>query len=119
MLSMLSPILTALDGGAIAVIDEIDTSLHTLLAKKLVEMFANAATNKSGAQLIFTTHDTNLLAGDLLRSDEIWFTEKGRSGSTALFPLSDFRTRAGDNLERGYLQGRFGAIPFIGGLERL
>jgi|SRR5580693_6769523 AAA15 family ATPase/GTPase len=61
------------------------------------------------------THDTNLLRSPFLRRDEVWFTEKDAEGATHLYPLTDFRTRKGDNLERGYLQGRYGAIPFAGG----
>jgi AAA15 family ATPase/GTPase len=64
--------------------------------------------------MIFNTHDTNLLDGTLLRRDQIWFTEKDSNGATHLYPLSDFKPRKNENLERGYLQGRYGAIPFLG-----
>ncbi|MGA3099133.1 MAG: hypothetical protein ABSF25_21970, partial [Bryobacteraceae bacterium] len=67
----------------------------------------------NGAQLIFNTHDTNLLSSGVLRRDQIWFTEKGQDASSHLFPLSDFKPRRQENLENGYLQGRYGAIPFI------
>jgi AAA15 family ATPase/GTPase len=74
-------------------------------------LFNDPSRNPSGAQLIFNTHDTNLLK--LLRRDQIWFSEKAADGSTQLFPLSDFKLRRTDNLESGYLTGRYGAIPLI------
>ena len=115
----LQAVLGALDTGGILLIDEIDASLHTLLVRKIIELFTSSVTNKSNAQLILTTHDTNLLSNDLFRRDEIWFAEKDSSGATQLFPLTEFLTRPSDNFERGYLQGRFGAIPFLDELESL
>lgn len=117
ILSLLGPVLAAIEYGGIAVIDEIDTSLHILVAMRLVELFKNTSINDKGAQLVFTTHDTNLLSCGKLRRDEIWFAEKSREGETHIYPLSDFKTRNTDNLEKGYLQGRFGALPFMGTLE--
>ena len=70
--------------------------------------------NPRGAQIIFTTHDTNILDRASLRRDQIWFTEKDAEGGTHLYPLTDFKPRKNENLERGYLQGRYGAVPFIG-----
>ena len=99
--------------GSVLVLDEITTGLHTLLARRLVSLFHNKNLNKHGAQLVFTTHDTNLLAPGLLRRDEIWFAEKGRDGSTTIFPLTDIATKNTDNIERGYISGRFGGIPFV------
>ena len=77
------------------------------------------ATNPHGAQVVATTHDTNNLCSGLLRRDQIWFAEKGHSGSTHLYPLTDISTRNTDNLEKGYLQGRFGAVPYLGRVEDL
>ncbi|HSU14764.1 ATP-binding protein [Longimicrobium sp.] len=99
--------------GGTLVVDELDRSLHPHLALKIVRMFNDPETNPNGAQLIFNTHDTNLLDTELLRRDQIWFTEKGDDGATRLFPLTDFRARKHENLERGYLQGRFGAVPSV------
>jgi hypothetical protein len=83
-----------------------------------VRQFNDPATNPRNAQLIFTTHDTNLLGttdGDpVLRRDQVWLTEKDGEGATVLYPLTDFKPRKAENLERGYLQGRYGAIPFLG-----
>jgi AAA15 family ATPase/GTPase len=101
----------ALDKGAPLLIDELDASLHTHACEAVLALFCSGNTNPNGAQLIATTHDTNLLRSPLLRRDQVWFTEKDAEGATQLYPLTDIRTRTGDNLERGYLQGRYGAIP--------
>jgi predicted ATPase len=106
--------------GGILCVDEIESSLHPMLAGALLRLFCNRETNANGAQLIFTTHDTNLLGNVLgvepLRRDQIWFTEKDESGASHLYPLTDFHPRREENLERGYLQGRYGAVPFLGDL---
>lgn len=116
LLMTLSEIFRALDHGTPFVLDEIDSSLHTLAVEHILELFASEETNPYGAQLITTTHDTNLLRSAHLRRDEIWFTEKDRTGATQLYPLTDFSPRASANLEKGYLLGRYGAIPFAGPL---
>ncbi|WP_168389198.1 ATP/GTP-binding protein [Xylophilus sp. Leaf220] len=113
LLQLLPSLLVALNLGAVIILDEITTALHTLLARKIVSMFNNKALNKHGAQLIFTTHDTNLLYPGLLRRDEIWFAEKSSEGATVIYPLSDIKTKNSDNIEKGYVEGRFGAIPFV------
>lgn len=104
------------EGGDLLAIDELDRSLHTLLARQLVQRFL-AQTAGRPAQLLFTTHDTNLLDLHLLPRDSIWFTEKDRSGGSTLYSLAEFKPEQldalGANLEEGYLQGRFGAIPFL------
>ena len=103
----------ALDEGAPLFIDELDASLHSQAAEEVLKLFCSRESNPKGAQLIATTHDTNLLASSLLRRDEVWFTEKDIEGATRLYPLTDIRTRKGDNIEKGYLQGRYGGVPFI------
>ncbi len=117
MLSFLGPVFSALDTGAVVIIDELDSSLHTLACEQVIALFQSPKTNPKGAQLIATTHDTNLLNPDTLRRDQIWFTEKDPEGATHLYPLTDIRTRKGDNIEKGYLQGRFGAVPFAGSVD--
>lgn len=99
------------------IIDEIDQSLHPHLLKKLISKFVNDKTSKG--QLIFTTHDSNLLDQNIFRQDEIWFVEKKKSGETTLYPLSEFKIRYDLDIEKGYLNGRFGAIPFLGNLDDL
>jgi len=114
LLALLRPAMMILENGGVLVIDEIDASLHTKACEAVIALFSSKEKNTAGAQLIATTHDTNLLRSPLLRRDQIWFTEKGPDKSTHLFPLTDFHTRQGDNIEKGYLQGRYGAIPFAG-----
>jgi hypothetical protein len=114
LFALLGSINWSLAEGATLLVDELDQSLHSHLASWVVRTFNSPATNPRGAQLIFNTHDTNLLDGDVLRRDQIWFTEKGTDGATRLFPLTDFRARKHENLERGYLQGRYGAVPSLG-----
>ncbi len=121
LLELARPVFSALMSGSLLVVDELERSLHPLLAAFLVQQFASEQTNKNGAQLIFTTHDTHLLGTQrdgehLLTREDVWLTEKSRTGATVLYPLSDYRPRKGENLERGYLQGRYGSIPFLGDL---
>ncbi|HSK76482.1 MAG TPA: AAA family ATPase [Thermoanaerobaculia bacterium] len=115
--SLAGPVLGILDRGGVLCIDELDSSLHPLLAIELIRIFQDPKRNPKNAQLIFNTHDTNLLSSPseapLLYRDQIWFVEKDDEGATHLYPLTDFKPRKFENLERGYLQGRYGAIPFI------
>jgi hypothetical protein len=114
--SHIGPVLEALQEGGVLVIDELDASLHPRLSSELIRLFSNRESNSRGAQLIFSTHDTtllgNLVDGTLARED-VWFTEKDTDGATTLYPLSDFRPRKSEALERGYLQGRYGAVPIV------
>lgn len=111
------PWLDVLAKGRILVIDELDTSLHPLLVRFLIENFHSNVTNRNDAQLIFTTHDTSILDTELFRRDQVWFVEKDRENATKLYPLSDFSPRKGEALEKWYLKGRYGALPFIGDLR--
>lgn len=102
--------------GKVLFIDEIDKSLHPLMVEYLVKMFLDKNINTGNAQLIANTHDTNLLNLDIFRRDDIWFTERDyESGKTEMYSLSDFSPRKSENIEKAYLLGRFGAIPFIKG----
>lgn len=114
LLILLRSVFIVLDSGSTAIIDELDASLHPFITERIISIFNSKETNPHGAQLIATTHDTRLLGGDTLRRDQIWFTEKNKNGATVLYPLTDIRTRNSDNLDKGYLQGRFGGIPFPG-----
>ena len=100
--------------GQILVIDELDRSLHPLLVKLLIEIFQDPDYNKTNAQLVFTTHNTSLLHSDILRRDQVWFTEKDGDGASMLAPLSSFAPRKHEALERGYLAGRYGGVPIVG-----
>lgn len=114
LLFLTGPILDILGKGLTLVVDELDTSLHTLLVQALVRLFHRPEVNTGGAQVIFTTHDTSLLdAYGLFRRDQVWFVEKRPDQSSSLYPLLDFSPRKNEALERGYLQGRYGALPFL------
>lgn len=111
-------IVEALVNGWVIIIDELERSLHPMIALRIVSLFNDVKTNPHNAQLIFSTHDSNLLGRTLdepaLRRDQVWLTEKNAEGATTLYPLTDFKARKEENLERGYLQGRYGAVPMLG-----
>ncbi len=114
LLFLAGPVLNILENGLTLVVDELDTSLHTLLVQELVRLFHQPEVNTNGAQLIFTTHDTSLLdAPDLFRRDQVWFVEKDRDQASTLVTLSEFSPRKNEAIERGYLQGRYGGLPFL------
>lgn len=98
------------------IIDEIGRSIHPSILKKLIELTMQSNTK---GQIIFTTHESQLLNLDIFRSDEIWFTEKDKFGKTGIYPLSDYKPRYDLDIQKGYLAGRFGAIPFLGDLKQL
>jgi hypothetical protein len=120
LFSMGSPILEVIDSGGVLLVDELESSLHPALAARVIALFNDPKTNPRNAQILFTTHDTHLLGSLLgeppLRRDQVWLTEKDTDGATCLYPLTDYKPRPSENLERGYLQGRYGAIPFLGNL---
>ena len=108
-------ILDVLMKGKILIYDEIETSLHAIIAETLISLFKDEYFNTNNAQLIFTTHDTNLLDLNMFRKDEIWFAEKNiKTFATDLYSLSDLKNiRQNENFEKGYIKGKYGAIPFI------
>lgn len=106
-------IVDAIGQGSLLVVDELDSSLHPHLTRRIVRMFQNPETNPRGAQLVFTSHDTSLHDDQLLRRDQTWFTQKRDDGSTELYSLSDFPVRNDLAIERAYLDGRFGAVPVL------
>lgn len=115
---MSAPILNTLQEGKILAIDELDASLHPMLTMHLVKLFHDPKVNTKNAQLIFTTHDTNLLKPHLFRRDQIWFTEKDMYGSTHLNALAEFKdVRKDADFEKEYIQGKYGAIPYLGKFE--
>ena len=109
---LIGPWLDTIAAGHVLLVDELETSLHPVLVRELLRLFFSAR-NDSGAQLIFTTHDPLLLDSGVLRRDQIWFTERGQDGRTCLYPLSDFKPRNDELLMRGYLSGRYGALPLV------
>lgn len=124
-LRMAAPFLDCLNNGYVVAIDELDAKLHPLLTKAIIGLFNSAEWNPKGAQLIFVTHDTNLLEYGKLRRDQIWFTEKTRISATALYSLAEFKLPDGTKvrndaaLEANYIRGRYGAIPYLGNFETL
>jgi AAA15 family ATPase/GTPase len=118
-------ILMSLKIGMVLIVDELDAKLHPLLTKRIIEMFNSSETNPKGAQLIFATHDTNLLGSHIFRRDQIWFTEKDKMERTDLYSLVEFKepdgakVRNDRNYEKDYIAGRYGAIPFLGDFSNL
>lgn len=113
LLGYAAPLLDAMESGKLIVVDEFDTSLHPLLTHYILKMLHSPHQSHKGAQMWMTTHDTSLLDPALIRRDQIWFVEKKKDQSTELYGLLDFSPRKGEAIERGYLQGRYGAIPFL------
>lgn len=115
---MSAPILNTLQEGKILMIDELDASLHPTLTQHLIELFHNKEINPKNAQLIFATHDTNLLKPHIFRRDQIWLSEKDKYGATDVYALSEFKgVRKKDDFEKHYIQGKYGAIPYLGKFE--
>lgn len=121
LVHLLPNVLQLLESGGLLVVDELN-SLHPMLTWSILQLFQDPRKNPKGTQLLFNTHDSSLL-GNLLsdpppfRRDQVWLTEKDKEGASHLYPLTDYRPRASENLERGYLQGRYGAVPFLGDFE--
>lgn len=114
LFNIIGPWIAALTQGRILVVDELDTKLHHFLNVFLINLIHDPTQNKMNAQLIFTTHNTNLLDLELFRRDQFWFTEKNsETGATALYSLAEYSVRKGQDIEKGYLLGKFGAVPFI------
>lgn len=114
LFSFAGPILDVLENGRVLCIDELNVNLHPKLVKFLIELFHNEKTNPKNAQLVFTTHETSILNQEVFRRDQIWFCERNEKQFSILYPLSDFSPKKGkENLELGYLSGRYGALPFI------
>lgn len=103
--------------GKVLVFDELDARLHPLISFAIVNLFNSNQTNPNNAQLIFMTHDTNLLNNKLFRRDQIWFTEKNKYGATDLYSLAEYKVRNDASFESDYIKGRYGAIPYIGNLN--
>ncbi len=119
LLALSAPLILVLKKGGVLVIDELDHSMHTDLVKAIIELFNSKEMNPNNAQLIFTTHDTNLLSQELFRRDQIWFTEKDIYGASKLYSLVEYgKGKARDDLvlEKNYLEGKFGAKPHINSL---
>jgi uncharacterized protein len=112
-------LINILQAGEILIVDELDARLHPLISCAIVKLFNSPITNPRNAQLIFTTHDTNLLSANMFRRDQIWFTEKDRYGATDIYSLVEYEIPDDAPFEQDYIAGKYGAIPFIGDLNRV
>jgi hypothetical protein len=119
LFALLAPILSVLKASEVLIIDELDSLLHPLMAIAIIGLFNSQQINPKNAQLIFATHDVNLLSNQLFRRDQIWFTEKNRQEATDLYSLVEFDIDNNASFEQDYIQGRYGAIPFIGDLSKV
>ncbi len=114
--SLIGPLINAIGNGGTLIVDELDIKLHHNLTESLIKVFNNPEVNKKNAQLIFATHNTNLLDQKLFRRDQIWFTEKNPDdGSTDLYSLIEYKPRKDKDITKGYLAGRYGGLPLIKG----
>ncbi|RQW07059.1 ATP-binding protein [candidate division KSB1 bacterium] len=113
------PLLDTLDNGTVLVIDEMEARLHPLITRTIISLFNSLQTNPHNAQLVFVTHDTGLLNSRFFRRDQIWFAEKDRYGATDLYSLAELQVRNDASFDKDYIAGKYGAVPFIGGLHSL
>jgi AAA15 family ATPase/GTPase len=114
---LVGPWMLSLADGKALLVDELEASLHPHLVCKLLKAFQDPVLVERGAQLIFATHDTTLLDPELFRRDQIWFTEKDEHGATRLYSMLDYKPRKGEAMQKGYLSGRYGALPIIKSFE--
>jgi hypothetical protein len=117
--SFSGPLLDILEKGLVLFVDELDARFHPIITHAIVRMFHDKSINSNNAQLIFVTHDTNLLDNNFFRRDQVWFMEKNKFGATDLYSLVDFKVRNDASFEKDYISGKYGAIPFWGGFQRL
>ncbi len=113
LFALIGPLLEHLQAGRTLCVDELEASMHPLMVRELLRLFFSDQENPSRAQIIFTTHNPLLLDPTLIRRDQVWFTDKDDEGRAHLYPLTDYEPRVGESLVRGYLAGRYGAVPFV------
>jgi len=111
--AVVGPWLDIMAKGYVVCIDELETSMHPLMVRELLRLMFSEKANSSGAQILFTTHNPLLLDATLMRRDQVWFTDKTDVGESHLYPLTDYAPRKAESLIRGYLSGRYGAVPFV------
>ena len=114
LMALAPAIESVLSNGGLLLVDEIERELHPALVEYIVAKFQSKRTNPKGAQIIFTTHNTELLNMELLRKDQLYFVDKNKDdGASELYSISDFSTRTSDNIRKGYLLGKYGATPNV------
>jgi AAA15 family ATPase/GTPase len=117
LFSLIGPFIETLASGDVLFVDELHENLHPNMLRFIVSVFNNTTLNPSGAQLIFSTHDTSIMDQKYLRRDQVWFVDKKKDQSSRLYPLSDFSPRKGhEDLGKNYLSGRYGALPYFKGV---
>ena len=119
LFGLISKVVSCLDTGTLMLEDELGSNIHPHISEEIVRLFQNPVTNPKRAQLVFSSHDTTLQQQNLLRRDQIWFTEKRPDGGTELYPLTDFKTPRDLAIDKAYLDGRFGAVPILPDTEDL
>jgi len=117
--SLAGPLVETLQTGKVLFVDELDARLHPLITRAIIGLFNSNETNPNNAQIISATHDTNLLNKDIFRRDQIWFAEKDKFGATHLYSLVEYKVRNDASFGHDYIQGKYGAIPYIGDLSQL
>jgi AAA15 family ATPase/GTPase len=118
--TIIGPVLHTLSKGFILVIDEIDARLHPNLCEAIISLFNNPNTNKKNAQLIFATHNANIMTRDMLRRDQIYLVEKDKYGASELYSLLDYKkVRSDATYNKDYLMGKYGGVPYLGNFESL
>lgn len=113
------PLVNTLEEGKVLIVDEMEARLHPFITRAIIQLFNSSRTNPHNAQLVFATHDTGLLSSRFFRRDQIWFTEKNRYGATDLYSLAELQVRNDASFDKDYIAGKYGAVPFIGGLTEL
>ncbi len=116
--ALIGPILDALQNGLVLIIDEIDARLHPTLCNVLISLFNSKKSNKNNAQIIFATHNTQIMNRKTLRRDQIYFVEKDKFGESDLYSLLDYKKVRNDaSYDKDYLLGKYGAVPYLGNFE--
>ena len=112
LMSLVPAIESVLKKGGVLLVDEIERELHPMLVNFIIAKFQSKNSNPNGAQIIFTTHNTELMNMEFMRKDQIYFADKNREdGSSELYSVTDFTTKTADNIRKGYLAGKYGATP--------
>lgn len=117
LFELVGPWIDTIESGYVLFADEVFSNLHPLLTRELLTRFHAASTDESSAQVVMTTHETSLLDREVLRRDQVWLIEKDRHGASRLYPLLDYKPRSDEALQRGYLMGRYGSLPYLGELD--
>jgi AAA15 family ATPase/GTPase len=119
--ALTAPIITVLDHGMLLIADELDAKLHPNLVCSLIALFNSGVSNKNNAQLVFNTHDTNLLDSGLFRRDQVWFSKKDRYGAASIYSLTEFKSsvRKNEDFESNYISGKYGGVPSLQNFQAL